>query len=129
MKHEHNYNHHYIKFYILILCYTRNGTSNLMLQKEFYSMTIFSLCCTLQIHLHKSNFTLQIFSFPAQHTPSNDTASSPHQSDSSKVKLPSQVFGSFSHQHKALGIGHYLRGIQCLRNNNRHLNDLSISFV
>lgn len=72
-----------------------------------------------------TNCTLQIFSFPAQHVPSNDTATSPHQGDTAKVQLPSQVFGSFSHQHKALGIGHYLRGIQGLQNkNNRHLNDL-----
>lgn len=68
-----------------------------------------------------TNFTLQIFSFPAQHKPSNDAASSPHQGNTSKVQLPSQVFGSFSHQHKALGIGHYLRGIQGLQNKTKNM--------
>lgn len=103
----------------------------LIRQKEFYSIKFFfTLLYNKNLSVQVTNCTLQIFSFPAQHVPSNDTATSPHQGDTAKVQLPSQVFGSFSHQHKALGIGHYLRGIQGLQNkNNRHLNDLSISFV
>lgn len=102
----------------------------LMWQKEFYSMTNFHVVVQNNSSAQFTNFTLQIFSFLAQHKPSNDAASSPHQGDTSKIQLPSQVLGSFSHQHKALRIGHYLRGIQGLQNKiNWHLIGRSISFV
>lgn len=120
-----------MKFYILILCFTRNGTSNFDVTKGILLYdNFFMLLYKNNSSAQFTNFTLQIFSFPAQHKPSNDAASSPHQGNTSKVQLPSQVFGSFSHQHKALGIGHYLRGIQGLQNkNNRHVNNQSISFA
>ena len=50
------------------------------------------------------------------HTPSDDAASSPHESNPSIVELPVVDLGRLPHEHETLGIGHDLRGIESLSN-------------
>ena len=50
------------------------------------------------------------------YAPSDDAASSPHESNPSVVELPVVDLGCLPHEHESLGIGHDLRGIESLSN-------------
>ena len=47
--------------------------------------------------------------------PSDDAASSPHQSDGSVVEGPAELFGCLPQQHEALRVGNDLGGVEGLQ--------------
>lgn len=47
--------------------------------------------------------------------PSDDAASSPHQSDGTIVEGPTELFGCLPQQHEALRVGNNLGGIEGLQ--------------
>lgn len=46
--------------------------------------------------------------------PSDDAATSPHQSDGTVVEGPAELFGRLPQQHEALSVGDDLRGVKGL---------------
>lgn len=55
---------------------------------------------------------------PALHTPANDAATTPHEGNSSVVKVPPKLSCCLPQEHEALGIGNNLAGIEGLQRDN-----------
>lgn len=71
--------------------------------------------CVIQQNIPNSIQKPLLKTILQRYLPSNDAASSPHQSNATHVQFPFHLFCRFPHQHKALCVGNDFRCIEGLK--------------